>query len=101
MTAVMITARRVAYGTGVAALLLSLCGCAGGPRYGGPRYVHVESTPETVIRAEDAEQVPIQETSAAEAASRCGENPSNSGAWVECSADGVIRALESVLPAAR
>ncbi len=98
MNAVMITARRVAYGTGVAALLLSLCGCAGA---GGPRYVHVESTPEAVIRAEDAEQVPIQETSAADAASRCGENPSNPGAWVECSADGVRRALESVQPAAR
>ncbi len=74
MNAVTTTARRVAYGAGVAILLLSLYGCAR-----ERMYAHVESTPEAVISAEDAEEVPILETSgrerAAEAARRC-EGPS-------------------------
>ena len=96
MNAVTTTARRVAYRAGAAALLLSLCGCAA-----EPLYVHVETTPEAVVRAEDAEQVSIQETSTAEAASRCRENASNPGARVECSAGGMRRALDSVYPPAR
>lgn len=55
MNAVMITARRLAYGTGVFALLLNLYGCAG-----ERMYAYVEPTTEAVISSEDAEQVPIQ-----------------------------------------
>ena len=70
MNAVTITAHRVAYGAGVAMLLLSLYGCAR-----ERIYVHVESPPEAVISTEDAEEVPIRDTSgsdrAAEAARHC------------------------------
>ena len=65
MNAVMITARRVAYGTGVAALLLNLYGCAR-----ERMYAHVEPTTEAVISAEDAEQVPIQGQGPRERAAR-------------------------------
>ena len=74
MNAVTTTARGVAYGAGIAALLLSLYGCAR-----ERLYAPVESTPGAVISAEDAEQVPIQGVSgrerAAEAARGC-EHPS-------------------------
>jgi len=56
MNAVIITARRLAYGTGVSALLLNLYGCAA-----ERMYAYVEPTTEAVISAEDAEQVPIQD----------------------------------------
>ncbi len=55
MNAVTTISRRVACGASVAALLLSPYGCAR-----QHIYAHVESTPESVISAEDAEQVPIQ-----------------------------------------
>ncbi len=55
MNAVTTNSRRVAYGAGIAALLLSLYGCAR-----ERIYANVESTPESVISAEDAEQIPIQ-----------------------------------------
>ena len=55
MNAVTTNSRRVAYGVSVAALLLSPYGCAR-----QHIYAHVESTPESVISAADAEQVPIQ-----------------------------------------
>ncbi len=70
MNAVTTTARRVAYGAGVAALLLSLYGCAR-----ERMYAHVEPTTEAVISAEDAEQVPIQDRGPRERAARPCEGP--------------------------
>ncbi len=100
MNAVTTTVRRVAYGAGVAALLLSLYGCAR-----ERMYAHVESTPEAVISAADAEQTPIPTTrrdSATETTNGdCAPNPSNPGARVECTADGINRAFNSVSPPTR
>ena len=91
MNAVMITARRLAYGTGVAALLVGLYGCAR-----EPMYAHVETTPAAVISAEDAEEVPIYPRSgrerAAEAARHCdgpsGDERAPGSRVVECAREG-------------
>ncbi len=65
MNAVTTTACRVAYGTGVAALLLNLYGCAR-----ERMYAQVEPTTEAAISAEDAEQIPIQDQGPREQAAR-------------------------------
>ena len=64
------TARRVAYGAGVAALLVGLYGCA---REGA--YANVESTPAAVISVEDAEEVPIAPRSGRERAAESENRP--------------------------
>ena len=95
MNAVTTTARRVAYGAGVAALLVSLFGCAR-----ERMYAHVESSTEVAINAEDVEQVPIPQNSgpetAVEAARRC---RSPTGGGVECDVAGINRTgLEEGIP---
>ncbi len=95
MNAVTTTARRVAYGAGVAALLVSLFGCAR-----ERMYAHVESTTEAAINAEDAEQVPIQGQSARErAAENARDCRSPAGARIECDVAGIHRTgLEEGIP---
>ncbi len=92
MNAVTTTARRVAYGAGFAALLLSLYGCAR-----ERMHAHVESPPEAVISAEDAEDVPIQDQSARDRAAENARNcRSPGGARVECDAAGINSAFDQV-----
>ena len=85
------TVRRVAYGAGVAALLVVLYGCAR-----ERMYAHVGSTAAAVISAEDAEEVPISPGSglerAAEAARHCdgpsGDERAPGSRVVECARGG-------------
>ena len=95
MKAVTITARRVAYGAGIGALLVSLYGCAA-----QQMYAHVESTTEAAISAEDVEQVPIQGQSARErAAENARDCRSPVGARIECDTAGILRTgLEEGIP---
>ena len=95
MNVVTTTAHRVAYGAGVAALLIGLYGCAR-----ERMYAHVEFTTEAAINAEDAEQVPIQGQSARERAAENARNcRSPAGARIECDVAGIHRTgLEEGIP---
>ncbi len=91
MNAVTAISRRVTYGAGIAALLLSFYGCAR-----ERMYAHVESTSEVAINAEDVEQVPIPQNSGPErapgAARSCdgpsGDQSAPGSRLVQCAKEG-------------